>query len=259
MGHATSADGTPIAYYTVGQGEPVVIVGGAFSTAEAATPLAEALAAVELQGVTLDRRARGSSGDTQPYAPEREAEDLAAVIEAVGGEASVLGHSSGAMLALFAAARGVPVRHLFLSEPPFLFGQGDPGDDFPERLQSLVDQGSPDEVVTTFQREAVGLPEPTINQIRNSPMFPSLVAVAQSVVYDATLSRAVSTPTTSMTSIDLPVTILRGEPTFPLLVRAVELLHQAMPNAELIVVPESHDHNIDPAGTAREIRRRLDP
>ena len=104
-------------------------------------------------------------------------------------------------------------------------------------LQALVDAGRPDEVVTTFQREAVRLPDEAIDQIRHSPLFPSLVAVAQSVVYDATLSRELSTPTTSMTSIDVPVTILRGEPTFPMLVRAVELLHEAMPNAELIVVP----------------------
>ena len=60
-----------------------------------------------------------------------------------------------------------------------------------------------------------------------------------------------------MTSIDVPVTMLRGEPTFPLLARAVELLHDAMPNSELIVVPESRDHSIDPAGTAREVRSRV--
>lgn len=257
MAHATSADGTSIAYQLVGDGEPVVIVGGAFSTAEAGTPLAEALAAVGLAGVTLDRRARGSSGDTQPYAPQREAEDLAAVVAAVGGEASVLGHSSGAMLALFAAAHGVPVKHLFLSEPPFLFGEGGPGDGFPERLQGLLSEGRPEEVVTTFQREAVGLPEEVVAQIRRSPAFPSLVAVAQSVVYDATLSRAVSTPTAAMTSVDVPVTILRGEPTYPMLVRAADLLHAAMPSSELVVVPESHDHGLDPAGTAREIRRRI--
>ncbi len=257
MAHATSADGTSIAYHLVGDGEPVVIVGGAFSTAEAGTPQAEALAAVGLAGVTLDRRARGSSGDTQPYAPQREAEDLAAVVAAVGGEASVLGHSSGAMLALFAAAHGVPVKHLFLSEPPFLFGEGGPGEGFPERLQGFLSEGRPEEVVTTFQREAVGLPEEVVAQIRRSPAFPSLVAVAQSVVYDATLSRAVSTPTAAMTSVDVPVTILRGEPTYPMLVRAADLLHAAMPNSELVVVPESHDHGLDPAGTAREIRRRI--
>ena len=122
MQHATSDDGTLIAFHQVGHGAPVVIVGGAFSTAEAGAPLAAALAAAGLSGVTVDRRARGNSGDTAPYAPAREAEDLAAVIDAIGGEAAVIGHSSGAVLALFAAAEGVPMTHLFLSEPPFRFG-----------------------------------------------------------------------------------------------------------------------------------------
>jgi pimeloyl-ACP methyl ester carboxylesterase len=258
MQQATSADGTPIAFHRTGEGPPVIIVGGAFSTAAAGEPLAAALADAGFQGVTVDRRARGESGDTAPYAPEREAEDLAAVIDAVGGEASVLGHSSGAVLALFAAGEGVPITQLFLSEPPFHFGEGEPAADLPERLQAFIDDGRPEEAVVLFQREGVGLPDAVIEQIRNSPMFPSLVAVAQSVVYDAVLTSAVSTPTDAMTGVSMPVTILRGEPTVPMIVRAVDLLADAMPDAELVIVPESHDHGVDPAGTTREIRRRLD-
>src|SRR5881409_379766 len=98
MQHVESADGTRIAFSTVGSGHPVLIVGGAFSTAAAGVPLAGALADAGLQGVPLDRRGRGESGDTRPYAPEREAEDLVAIVEAVGGRAAVLGHSSGAIL-----------------------------------------------------------------------------------------------------------------------------------------------------------------
>lgn len=255
--HATSADGTRIAFDRVGTGTPVVIVGGAFSTAAAGAPLAAALAAAGLQGVTLDRRARGESGDTAPYAPDREAEDLAAVIGAVGGEAAVVGHSSGAILALFAAAEGVPVSQVFLSEPPFRFGEAEPAPDLPERIQSLVDSGNPEDAVILFQREAVGLPEPVVEQIRASPMFASLVPLAQSAVYDAVLTRAVSTPTAAMTAVAMPVTILRGEPTFPLIVTATERLAELMPQAELVIVPESHDHAVDPTGTVREIRGHL--
>lgn len=254
---ATSNDGTRIAFNTVGEGKPVLIVGGAFSTAEAGIPLAQALADAGFQGVTLDRRARGESGDTTPYAPEREAEDLAAVIRAVGGEAAVLGHSSGAVLALFAAGEGVPITHLFLSEPPFRFGVDEPAADLPERLQALIDAGDAGEAVTLFQREAVGLPDAVVEQIRESPMFPALVEVAQSVVYDALLTKAVSTPTSAMTGVAMPVTILRGEPTMPLLVAAADRLTELMPNAELVVVPESRDHGVDPAGTAREVSIRL--
>jgi pimeloyl-ACP methyl ester carboxylesterase len=103
--YAESSDGTRVAYRRFGYGTPVVFVGGALSTAEAAGPLAAAFAEAGLQGVTYDRRGRGDSGDTAPYAPEREAEDLRAVIDAVDGAAVVLGHSSGAVLSLFAAPR----------------------------------------------------------------------------------------------------------------------------------------------------------
>ncbi|MFD1722882.1 alpha/beta fold hydrolase [Amnibacterium endophyticum] len=256
MEQVESADGTRIAFERIGEGRPVVIVGGAFSTREAGVPLARALADAGLQGVSVDRRARGDSTDTAPYAPEREAEDLAAVLEAVGGGA-LLGHSSGAVLALLAAGVGVPASYLFLSEPPFRFGEGEPADDLPERLQALVDAGRGDDAVVLFQREAVGLPDAVVEQIRSSPMFASLVPLAQSVVHDALLTRATSTPTAAMLAVRSPVTILRGEPTFPMLVTASERLAAAIPQAELVVVPESHDHGVDPGGTAREVRRRL--
>lgn len=252
-----SADGTRIAYHRVGAGTPVVIVGGAFSTSDAGEPLAAALATEGLQGVTLDRRARAGSGDTAPYAPFREAEDLTAVIRAVGGRAAVLGHSSGAVLALYAAGEGAPISHLVLSEPPFLFGVSEGAATLPERLQVLVDDGRPEDALTLFQREAVGLPEPVIAQIRASPMFAGLVPLAQSLVYDATLTHAVATPTPAMTGATMPVTIIRGEPTYPVLVAATDRLAQVMPSAELVVVPESHDHGVDPVATARLVRSRI--
>lgn len=255
MEHIESADGTSIALQRVGAGTPVVIVGGAFSTAAAGVPLAEALAAEGLQGVPYDRRALAGSGNTVPYEPDREAEDLSAVIAAVGGRAAVLGHSSGAILALFAAGKGAPISRLFLSEPPFRFGVDEAG--LPGRLQALVDAGRPEEAVTLFQREAVGLPDAVTDQIRRSPIFAELVPLAQSVVYDAILAEAVATPTPAMTGVPMPVTVLHGEPTFPMLVSAAQRLAAAMPSAELVVVPESHDHGVDPVATARLVRSRI--
>lgn len=257
MFYATSADGTRIAFDSVGAGIPVVLVGGAFSTAGAGAPLADALQAAGLQGVTVDRRARGQSSDTPPYSPLREVEDLTAVLHAVGDDAAVMGHSSGAMLALLAAAEGAPIHHLFLSEPPFLFGEGEPSQDLPDRLQSLVDSGDQAGAVTTFQREAIGLPEARIEQIRSSPWFPSLLPLAQSTVYDALLSQAVSTPSASMADVSIPVVILRGATTYPVIMDATEKLARLMPQAVLVTVPESHDHSPDPVGTVREIRRRI--
>jgi pimeloyl-ACP methyl ester carboxylesterase len=255
--YAVSADGTRIAYQRLGSGRPVVFVGGALSTAKAAGPLAAAFAEAGLQGVAYDRRGRGDSGDTAPYAPKREAEDLRAVIEAVGGAAVVLGHSSGAVLALFAAAEGVPMTHLFLSEPPLRFGQNEPPGDLADRLQALVDQGRNEEAVLLFLRENVGMPEPAIEQLRASPAFAGMVPLAQSTVYDTRLVAAVSTPTAAMLGVDVPTTLLRGDPTIPLIVTAVERLAAAMPGSDVVIVPESHDHGVDPAGTVRAIRARI--
>ena len=235
----------------------MVFVGGALSTAEAAGPLATAFAEAGLQGVTYDRRGRGGSGDTAPYAPEREAEDLRAVIDAVGGAAGVLGHSSGAVLSLFAAAEGVAMTHLFLSEPPLRFGQNEPPADLADRLQALVDHGENEEAVLLFLREDVGMPEPAIEQLHASPAFAGFVPLAQTTVYDNRLVASVSTPTAAMLGVDVPTTLLRGDPTLPLIITAVERLAAAMPGTEVVVVPESHDHGVDPGGTVREVRARI--
>jgi hypothetical protein len=252
-----SADGTAIAIEQAGDGDPVVIVNGAFSTGKDSATLAAALVAGGFRAVSYDRRARAGSGDTRPYSPAREAEDLAAVIAAAGGRAAVLGHSSGAVLALFAASLGVPVDALFLSEPPFRFGEGEPAADLPERLQALVDEGRPGEAVRLFQLEGVGLPAPLVEQIAAGPMFGALVALAQSTVYDAWLTRDVSTPTAAMIEVPVPTVVLSGAETFPFLRAAAERLGAAMPHGEFVEVPESIGHRVDPEATARIVAARL--
>ena len=250
-----SADGTAIAVHREGSGSPVVLVGGAFSTAAAAADIAQALAAGGFEAFSYDRRARGDSGDTRPYLPSREVDDLAAVIGLAGGSAVVVGHSSGAVLTHFAAAEGVSIAHAFLSEPSYRFGQGE-NDDLADRLQRYVDDGRPELAVRTFQMEAVGLPEAVVDQIAGSPMFPSLVALAQSVVYDTILTSQCATPSPAMLAVS-PVTILRGEQTFPFIIQATDRLAGAMPQAELVVVPESRDHGLDGPATARIVRDRV--
>ena len=233
-----------------------MILNGAFSTARDAEGLAAALAERGFRAVTYDRRARGGSGDERgstPVDPAREVEDLRQRAALVAGAVLEI----GAVLALFAASRGVPVRHLFLSEPPFHFGEGDPAADLVDRLQSAVDEGRGADAVTLFQREAVGLPDEDIEQIRESPLFDALVPLAQSTVYDATLTRDVSTPTPDMVGIGIPVTILCGEQTFPFLAAAARRLGEAMPTAELVVMPESVMHRLDADAAARVTADRL--
>jgi pimeloyl-ACP methyl ester carboxylesterase len=257
MEHVTSADGTLIAMHEVGGGPSVVIVNGALSTARDAAEIARAFADVGLRAITYDRRARGDSGDSETAAPEREVEDLAAVIAASGPDTAVIGHSSGAVLALFAAGRGVPMSRLCLSEPPLRFGEDEPAADLEERLQALVDDGHPEEAVVLFQREAVGLTEAFIEQFRASPAFDQIAPLGRSTVYDVMVTRRASTPSVEMREVRIPVTIVCGVETMPMLVTAASRLSEAMPDAELVQVPESVGHRMDPEATARIVAARM--
>jgi len=126
MNTAVSADGTMIAFDRYGDGPPVIMTVGVFNTRSQTEPLARTLAP-RFTVLNYDRRGRGDSGDTAPYAVEREIEDIAALIAAAGGSAALFGHSSGATLALKAAAAGLPVTRLVLYEPPFRTGKGHRG------------------------------------------------------------------------------------------------------------------------------------
>src|SRR5918994_3967300 len=118
MDKVGSPDGTPIAFDRLGDGQPVIVVGGAMCDRALTGPTAEELAK-HFTVINYDRRGRGDSGDTAPYALERESEDLGALITEAGGRASVYAHSSGAGLALHAAAHGLPIAKLVLHEPPY--------------------------------------------------------------------------------------------------------------------------------------------
>lgn len=257
MEFVTSSDGTQIATHTVGEGPPVVIVNGALSTAADAEELAHALVGAGLQAVTYDRRARGNSGDTRPADPHREVEDLEAVVESVDREVAVIGHSSGAVLALFAAGVGVPIGHLFLSEPPFGFEQDVAEPVQAKRIQRLVDEGRLGDAVVMFQRDVVGLPEEFVEQFKATPEFEQITQLAQSTVYDTLLTHRTSTPTPAMMGVTVPVTILCGVETMPFLKQAAQRLANVMPESEFLHVPESVGHRIHPATTARIIAERL--
>lgn len=257
MSIATSADGTPIAFTSIGDGRTVVIVNGALSTAADAAPLAEALVDAGFRAITWDRRARGSSGDRAGSGPDDEVADLAAVIEAAGGADAVLGHSSGAVLALYAASRGVPTGALFLSEPPIDFDGSGFGPDLAERLQALVDSGQPAEAVASFQLDAVGLPREMVEAGRTNGMLDALAPLGQSTVYDAWLTLRMRQPGRDQLAVAQPATVLRGEQTFPFLIAASDRLASEMPGAELVIVPESVMHRADPAATARVIAARI--
>jgi pimeloyl-ACP methyl ester carboxylesterase len=257
MTTTTSADGTAISFTATGEGRTVVIVNGALSTAADAAPLAQALTDAGFRAVAWDRRARGASGDHPGSAPKDEVDDLAAVIDAAGGADAVLGHSSGAVLALYAAMRGVRTGALFLSEPPIDFDGTGFGEELPEKLQEFVDAGRPEDAVASFQIDAIGLPAEMVEAGRASGQLAALAPLAQSTVYDTRLTLRLKHVDPALLDVSAPVTVLRGAQTFPFLLAASDRLAASLDGAELVVVPESVMHRPDPAATARVIAERL--
>jgi pimeloyl-ACP methyl ester carboxylesterase len=180
-----SADGTEIAFDRVGDGPALIIVGGAWNTRQSGAELAERLAD-SFTVYTYDRRGRGDSGDTPPYAVEREIDDLEAVIQAAGGSAALFGHSSGGALALETTARSVAVSKLAVYEVPYIVDDSRPplAADYVEHLDELVATGKRQEVIPYFMTEAVGMPAEIVEQMIGPPMIEAMEPIAHTVGYD---------------------------------------------------------------------------
>jgi hypothetical protein len=176
MDKVSSSDGTTIAFDRLGAGPPVILVSGASTARAVHEPLAAVLA-TDFTVFNYDRRGRGDSGDTPPYEIQREVEDLHAVLGAAGGAAAVFGNSSGAVLALHAAAAGLPITKLALWEPPFMVDPDAAGRQraYATQLAELLDAGRRGDAMVLFMR-SIGVPEPMIAGMRNASMWPGMEA-----------------------------------------------------------------------------------
>ncbi|REH52016.1 alpha/beta fold hydrolase [Kutzneria buriramensis] len=229
METVTSKDGTSIAYERTGQGPALVLVGGAFMTRQSFGPLAEALAG-EFEAVSYDRRGRVDSTDTLPYSVERELEDLTAVLEAVGGS-FVYGMSSGAALALLAAGSGVPVRRVAGMEPPYRVEGAPPVDPtYGPVLESLLAEGRRGDAVAHFVTKAVGQPAEVVDQMKASPMWDGLVAVAPTLAYDNAIMGD-GEPPALLANIAVPALIISSTGSSPWLQAGAAGAAAALPDA----------------------------
>lgn len=185
METAISADGTPIAFWREGSGPPLLLVHGGVCDHHAWYFVLPLLAR-RFTVYTYDRRGRGQSGETPPYAVERELDDIAAMLAAIGEPAHLLGHSAGGILALKAAERRDDLLSLTLYEPAFVVdgARQRPGPEVLEKMHSLLSAGHPDEVIRMAIRETLGLPENEIAAMSQGPGWEHLRAVAHTVPYD---------------------------------------------------------------------------
>ncbi|WP_067186895.1 alpha/beta fold hydrolase [Microtetraspora niveoalba] len=244
MPTVTSADGTAIAYERTGGGPALVLVDGAMCH-RAVGPM-RPLAARLSDAFTVyayDRRGRGESSDTAPYAVAREIEDLHAVIGEAGGEAYVYAISSGAALAMAAAAARPGITRLALYEPPFMGGAGDGGrfGEYTRRLRELLDAGRGGDAVALFMAN-VGLPAEVVAGIRAQPAWAALEAIAPTLAYDDELLGGGEVPRHLAAAIDVPTLVVSGEASPEGLRLAAKATAGALPAAEhRTLVGQTHD------------------
>ncbi|MGO4187390.1 alpha/beta fold hydrolase [Pseudarthrobacter sp. TAF60_1] len=253
----TSADGTPISVEHLGTGPSLVLVDGAFCGRSFGP--ARSLATTLADSFTVyfyDRRGRGDSGDTRPYSVEREIEDLAAVITHAGEDPFVYGISSGAALALEAAAAGIPMRKLATYEAPYT-GVGDADGtpiDHAGHLNSLLAQNKRGAMVSYFLVKMIGVPAFVPIMLRLMPkIWKSQKDAANTLPYEIAVLNNFTAPTDRLAKITVPTLVMVGGKAAPAMTSAQTTTAAAIPQA-LHRTLEGQTHQVSDAAMAAELR-----
>jgi pimeloyl-ACP methyl ester carboxylesterase len=250
MNKISSRDGTTIAYDKQGEGPALILVTGALSVySSGSMPELAKLLAPHLTVYGYDRRGRGQSGDTQPYAVGREIEDIEALIGEAGGSACLYGHSSGATLALRAAvALGGMVRKLAMYEPPH---NNDPAAQetwsrYLRQLGEALADGRRGDAVALFMR-LVGTPASQVDGMRRAPFWPAMEAIAPTLAYDhaGVMGETWSAPTGLAARVSVPALVMAGDASLPFMPDAARALSQAMPQGRLRMLA-GQTHEVSP-------------
>jgi pimeloyl-ACP methyl ester carboxylesterase len=252
MEKVISQDGTPIAIEKSGEGPAVILVAGAMGRASDPmfTRLAELLAP-HFTAYNYDRRGRGESGDTLPYAVEREVEDIDAIINDASGSAYLYGLSSGATLALEAANKlPTKVKKLAMYEPPFLVDNSRPllPEDYVPHLNELIAEGRRGEAVEYFLSVAILVPADYISQIKRDPSWADMEAMAHTLAYDGTIMgdnmAGNPLPRGRWDAAAMSTLVMAGGDSPPFFHNGAKELVGILPNAQFRVLP-GQTHGID--------------
>ena len=262
MDRVTSKDGTSIACERQGAGPAVILVGGAFVDRSENAPLAAELAG-RFATYNYDRRGRGDSGDTPPYAVAREIEDIEALIAEAGGSAHLYGISSGGALVLEAAAAGVAVNRLAVYEVPYDLAEDGPQRhrEYVARLEGFLAEGRRGDAAELFMRLA-GASDEMVAGARSSPMWPGLEAIAPTLRYDAACMGDNRPPSDRLARITRPTLVAVGGASPDSFVagggdffaRAADAIAASIPRAQRLTL-EGQTHMVDPKVLAPVLER----
>jgi pimeloyl-ACP methyl ester carboxylesterase len=252
----TSKDGTKIAFSRVGSGPALILVGGAVEQraleTETAKLAAHPLLSEHFTVYNYDRRGRGSSGDTLPYAVEREVEDIEALVDDAGGAAYLFGISSGAALAMEAAAAlAGKVKKLAMYEAPYNSDEEARKNwrAYRKDLDEILEDGRPGDAMIRFMM-LVGMPEEHAPGVRHMPEWPMFEAVAPTLAYDAAvLGEEAAVPVERAAQVRVPALVMSGSESYPFMHTAAVALAEAMPQGEQRTL-EGQTHEVSPDALA---------
>ncbi len=246
MESVTSKDGTKIAYDRSGNGPPIILVSGGSVDSQSNIGLASVLAP-DFTVFNYERRGRGQSGDTLPYAVDREIEDIDAVVEAAGGSAYLYGTSSGAALALEAALKlDGRISKLVLWEPPYVVDPAArPPADTVEQYNTMLAEGRRGDAAEYFMAKVVRMPPEFVAFAKTAPWWEAQKALAHTLPYDGTIMGDYSPPTERAKALPTPTMILTGGASFPFMAETAEALAEAIPGAQTGTL-DGQSHDVDP-------------
>ncbi|HKX73509.1 MAG TPA: alpha/beta hydrolase [Candidatus Saccharimonadales bacterium] len=249
MHTVTSKDGTKITYDKLGKGPAIILMGGALVSRSSDSELAQLLAS-HFTVYNFDRRGRGDSGDTKPYAVEREIEDIDTLITEAGGTVYLYGISSGAALALQATATlGDKVKKLAIYEAPYSEAQGvaEGWRTFRSKLSELLEANKHSEAVELHLRNT-GAPDAVIAEMKASPAWQGMETLAPTLAYDAAVvGEDRSIPVEKIAKIKATTLVMEGgasAETMPFMRPTADKIAMTIPRAERRTVEgQSHDVN----------------
>jgi pimeloyl-ACP methyl ester carboxylesterase len=232
----TSPDGTGIAYQRSGEGPPLVLVHGGisdYSYWDSVRPALEESFTI----YSMERRGRGSSGDVQPYASEREHEDIAALVDSSSTPVHLLGHSYGAFLSLEAALLTGNLQTLVLYEPPFEPGGFAFPPGFIDRLDALLAAGDRDGVIRVMLAEVVGLSPEELAELEATEHWPTLVATAHTLPRELRGVEAYRFDPERFRGLSVPTVLLEGDQSPAAFRIGVRMVDEVLPDSRLVTMP----------------------
>ena len=242
----TSKDGTRIGVECAGTGPTLLFVHGGVGDLTRWTPMFPYLAS-KFTACAMDRRGRGTSGNSSEYSLSKEAEDVAAVVNSRPEPVFVFGHSYGGVAALEATFLTDRIARLMLYEPPLHEPVGK-NLAVAARIEEMIRNGELEQALITFQTEIVKQSPEEIARMKARPTWAGLVA---SMAVHPRQMRALSSyrfDPRRMKSVSMPTLLLIGEDTLsPYAKQSIGALRESLPNPTVMVL-ERQEHNAMEAG-----------